>query len=189
MPVTVDGHRGAELLHLENAIAACAIWRAVVEDWDVDWAALKAAADADAGTEEAARAAVIWEKTDVEESMSQGDDPEAATPRCLIRHMSDGEITRAALDQFDIEGMLVMEFELPIPTEYLTSNKDHLVNFLNIISRLEVELATAVIEQPGSTLDVRKLSIGRMGQVESEEGNGLASRLVEYFVGYGGPLL
>jgi len=93
MPVTPTGHLALEMLRVENMIAASSMWRAVVAFPDVDWPTLETAADAAAGTEEDARAAVVWERED-STALSQGTDPETFLPRAIIRHLTDAEITR-----------------------------------------------------------------------------------------------
>lgn len=188
MPVTPVGYLALEMLHVENMIAASAMWRAVVAFPDADWPTLETAADAAAGTEEDARAAVIWERED-DASLSQGTDPDTFLPRAIIRHMTDAELTRFAGDGFDTQGMLMLEFELPIPTAYQANVKDALIHFLNTISRLEQEMAAKVITSPDQTVDVQKIERGLMGQIDPDEVNGQMIRKVEYFVSFQGTLL
>lgn len=188
MPVTPVGHLALEMLRVENMIAASSMWRAVVAFPDVDWPTLAAAAAAEAGTEEDARAAVVWERED-DTALSQGTDPDTFTPRAIIRHLTDAEITRFGTDGFDTSGMLMLEFELPIPSDYQASVKDALVHFLNTISTIEQEMVLKVIASPHQTVDVQKLERGPMGQIDPDEVNGQHVRKVEYFVSFQGSLL
>ena len=159
MPITPTYFLGLELKHLAATVNASECWRALVEEPDVELAALFTLADAGTADDVASLAAIHL-------GLIDADDIEY--PHCQIAHLPDGDIERVELSSLVGSALVLLQFEHQIPTAYASDVSEALMYWREIIGRIIQEMV-----QQGDVagfVDVQRIGVA-YGLSEPDENN------------------
>lgn len=99
-----------------------------------------------------------------------------ATPRCLIRKLTDTKHTRETSSTFNSESMVMILFELPVPYQWRNREQDSLTNqgidaedkIGMILSEMKTVITSGVAQRP----QIEEFTFGPQGLVYPDEETG-----------------
>ena len=168
------------LLYLREQIADSETWKALVELPRSPWSDVKTLADAATADRDEALDAIYFDRID-DAGLGQAENEE--TPFCFIRPWDEWVQSWAATSSWDITGMLLMTFEIPVPTSYRDSIKVATIDFWNKIDTIIQE-----IQQVGANMTAERLGNPRIsrvvlpGEIDPRENNGRRVRRAAFSV-------
>lgn len=156
MPITAEGPLGLALDYGKTTLANCATFQSIA-----------GAADADAA------------KSAIHEGGTE-DEPEAGgDARAIIRYAEEADIEQISTTGFDVQGMLVLVIEYPVPTALASDTySEQYKNAINKFGLIIKELTELAGARQAGYLNINRIGQGPIGKAFEEKNNGL-----EYFVG------
>lgn len=186
MSVTPEYELSLRLDALSDIIADCAIWQALVDDPDpLDWATLKAASEAAAGTAEAAKARISWREAD-ERDLAEPDgsrtyDP-AFWPRIILQDVRDNA-TKGAAFSWNGTAEFEMLVEIPVPAAYKgrEAHQDRVTYHTNAIGLFRAQL----LNQSQGQQQIQTIGFEEIGQYAPEDVGGYLILMCKFSLALG----
>lgn len=183
MSVTPAYFLSLSLSYLRAMIGDSAVWRAIVESPNTDWASLQTLINA--GTSSQANALARIKYGRLEDDSSHSD--YVSRPRCMLRHWDENDAERAATMGFTVGGLIYVGIELPIPDTYADSFADAYLDAENKVGGIIQNLSA--MEPVAGYLHLEQIGLTAFGQYDPDEDNGSEIFVAELAVHHKGSVL
>lgn len=181
MTIEAEQETAQMLLYLREQIADSALWRALVALPRATWADVKAKATLDDASRPNALAAIEFDRKDLKGDAQKGPAENSEVPICFLRPWDEWVQEFAATATWDVTGLILMTFEIPVPTSYRATIQLATVDFWNKMDRIIKE----IMEQDYVAERVNRPIIRRVilpGEIDPIANNGRHVRTAAYSV-------